>query len=83
MWTIYERLRNLLISAIAISSIFIPSEISKTEEKIEVISTEEFQKFIDGLSLPWFGIDALMNICKAIDISLMNGQTPYPRVFHK
>ncbi len=32
-----KRLRNLLISAITISSIFIPSEISKAEEKIEVI----------------------------------------------
>ena len=49
----------------------------------EGISTEEFQKFIDGRSVPGFGIDSLMNICKSIDISLMNGQTPYPRVFYK
>ena len=32
-----KRLRNLLISVITISSIFISSEISKAEEKIEVI----------------------------------------------
>ena len=47
----------------------------------EGISTEEFQKFIDGPSGPGFGIDALMNICKSIDISLMNGQTPYRESF--
>ena len=44
--------------------------------------SEEFQEFIDGPSGPGFGQDALMNICKPIDTSLMNGQTPYPRVFH-
>ena len=49
----------------------------------EGISIEEFQKFIDGPSGPRFGIDALMNICKEIDITLMNGQTTYPRVFYK
>ena len=47
----------------------------------EGISAEEFQEFIDGPSGPGFGQDALMNICKPIDSSLMNGQTPYPPVF--
>ena len=49
----------------------------------EGISTEEFQKFIDGSSGPGFFIDALMNICKSIDISLMDGHTPSQRVFHE
>ena len=35
----------------------------------EVISTEEFQKFIDCPSLLGFVIGALMRICNAIDIS--------------
>ena len=39
----------------------------------EGISAEEFQEFIDGPSGPGFGQDALMNICKPIEISLMNG----------
>jgi len=47
----------------------------------EGISAEEFQEFIDGPSGPGFGQDALMNICKPIDTSLMNGQTPYSPVF--
>ncbi len=47
----------------------------------EGISMEEFQTFIDGSTEPGFGLNALMNICKPIDTSLMNGQTPYPRVF--
>jgi len=45
------------------------------------ISAEDFQEFIDGPSGPGFGQDALMNICKPIDTSLMNGQTPYSPVF--
>ena len=40
----------------------------------EGISAEEFQKFIDGPSVPGFGFDALMNIYKSIDISLMEGK---------
>jgi len=47
----------------------------------EGISAEEFQKFIDGPSGPDFGQNALMNIYKPIDTSLMNGQAPYPPVF--
>ena len=47
----------------------------------EGISAEEFQEFIDGPSGPGFGQDALMNICKPIDTTLMNGKTPYPPVF--
>ena len=47
----------------------------------EDISAEDFQEFIDGSSGPGFGLDALMNIIKPIDISLMNGQTRYPPVF--
>ena len=50
-------------------------------ETKEGISIEEFQEFIDGPTGPGFGLSALMNICKPIDTSLMNGQTPYPRVF--
>ncbi len=49
-----------------------------TKENIRV---EEFQEFIDDPTEHGFGIDALMNTCKPIDTSLMNGQTPYPRVF--
>ena len=45
------------------------------------ISPEEFKQFIDGPYGRGFGQDALMNICKPIDKSLMNGQTPYPPVF--
>ena len=47
----------------------------------EGLSAEEFQEFIDGPSGPGFGQDALMNICKPIDTTLMNGKTPYPPVF--
>ena len=47
----------------------------------ERIPAEEFQEFIDGHSGPGFGQDALMNKCKPVDISLMNGQTHYPPVF--
>ena len=54
-----------------------------TWEVKEVISTEEFQKIIDGPSGPGFGIDVLMNINKSIDIPLWDGQIPYTRVFHK
>ena len=43
--------------------------------------SEELQRFIDGPSGPGFGQDAMMNICKRIDTTLMNGQTPYPPVF--
>ena len=50
-------------------------------ETKEGISIEEFQEFIDGHTGPGFGLNSLMNICKPIDTSLMNGQTPYPRVF--
>ena len=50
-------------------------------ETKEKISIEEFQEFIDGPTGPGFGLNALMNICKTIDTSLMNGQTQYPRVF--
>ena len=49
----------------------------------EGISTEDFQKFIDVASGTGFRIDTLMNICKLIDISLINGQTSCLRVFHK
>ena len=47
----------------------------------EGISAEDFQEFIDGPSGPGFGQDALKNVCKPIDTSLINGQTPYPPVF--
>ena len=49
----------------------------------EEISTEQFQKFINGPPGQVFFINTLMNIFKLIDISIMDGQTPYPRAFHK
>ncbi len=50
-------------------------------ETKEGITAEAFQEFIDGPTGPGFGLNALINICKPIDVSLMNGQTPYPRLF--
>ena len=50
-------------------------------ETKERINAEAFQEFIDGPIGPGFGLNALINICKPIDVSLMNGQTPYPRLF--
>ena len=47
----------------------------------EWISVEEFQEFIAGPSGPGVWQDALINICKPIDIFLMNGQTTYNRFF--
>ena len=47
----------------------------------DAMITEEFQNFIDDSSGLVFKYYALMNICKPIDISLMNGQKPYPTVF--
>ena len=47
----------------------------------EGITAEAFQEFIDGPTEPGFGLKSLMNIYKPIDVSLMNGQTPYPRLF--
>ena len=47
----------------------------------EGISTEEFQKFINVPLGQLIAIEALMNIWKLLDISLIDGQTPYPRVF--
>ena len=48
-----KRLRNLLISAITISSIFIPSEISKAEEKIEVIPLIQSTKGLGGKKISY------------------------------
>jgi len=45
------------------------------------ITLGEFQEFIDGSTGPGFGLDELINICKQIYTSLMNGQTPYQKVF--
>ena len=47
-------------------------------ETKEGITAEEFQEFIDGPTGPDFGLNALMNLCKPIDVSLMNGQRHYP-----
>ena len=49
----------------------------------EGISTEEFQKFINVPLGQLIAIEALMNIWKLLDISLIDGQTPYQRVFYK
>ena len=43
-----KRLRNFLISAVTISSIFLPLEISKAEEKIEVIPLIQGSKGLGG-----------------------------------
>ena len=47
----------------------------------EEFSSEEFKEFIDGPYVPNSGQDILMNICKPIDKSLINGQTIYPAAF--
>ena len=47
------------------------------------MSIEEFQKFINVPLGQGFVIDALINIWKSLDISLIDGQTPYPRFFCK
>ena len=49
----------------------------------EEISSEEFQKFINIPLGQVFAIDALMNMWKSSDISLIDGQTPHPTVFYK
>ena len=48
-----KRLRNLLISAITISSIFIPSVISKAEEKIEVITLIQSTNGLGGKKISY------------------------------
>ncbi len=35
------------------------------------ITAEQFQEFIDGPTNPGFGIHALKNICKEINVDLM------------
>ena len=44
------------------------------------ISDAEFQAFIDGPNGPDFGLGALLNICREINLELA-GNTPYPRKF--
>ena len=44
----------------------------ETKENITV------EEFFYGPTGPGFGMNALMNICKQIDTSSMNGLTPYP-----
>ncbi|MEC8442307.1 MAG: hypothetical protein VXZ59_08310 [Cyanobacteriota bacterium] len=46
----------------------------------EGISTEQFQAFLDGPDGPDFGLGAMMNICREINLELA-GNTPYPRKF--
>ena len=48
-------------------------------ETKEEITAEEFQEFIDAPTGTGFGLNALINIWKPIDLSLMNVQSPYPR----
>ena len=48
-----KRLRNLIISAITILSIFLPLEISKAEEKIEVISLIQSTKGLGGKKISY------------------------------
>ena len=67
---LYEHLQNLKNSKI---TIYVSGMSAKSRGYDE--------KLIDGPYGPSFGQDALMNICKPIDTTLMNGQTPYPPVF--
>jgi hypothetical protein len=46
----------------------------------EGISSEQFQAFIDGPNGPDFGLGAMMNICREINLELA-GDTPYLRKF--
>ncbi|MEJ6658203.1 MAG: hypothetical protein QNL17_05270 [Synechococcus sp. ChSW.bin.154] len=46
----------------------------------EGITYEQFQDFIDGPMGVNFGLKAMMNICKLINLELA-GNTPYPRKF--
>ena len=46
----------------------------------EGITAEQFQDFIDGPNGPDFGLGAMLNICREINVELA-GQTPYPRKF--
>ena len=48
-----KRLRNLIISAITISSIFLPLEISKAEEKIEVIPLIQGTRGLGGKKISY------------------------------
>ena len=48
-----KRLKNLLVSAITISSIFLPLEISKAEEKIEVIPLIQSTKGLSGKKISY------------------------------
>ena len=50
-------------------------------ETKEGITSEEFQEFVDGPTGLGFGLNALMNICKPIYASLINGQKPYQKSF--
>ena len=46
----------------------------------EGITAEQFQDFIDGPNGPDFGLGAMLNICREINLELA-GRTPYPRQF--
>ena len=48
-----KKLRNLLFSAITISSIFMPLEFSKADEKIEVIPIIQSSKGLDGKKISY------------------------------
>ena len=81
-----------MVSLIGCSLWFISLIIENDSEKYQLtiiwvakeeISAEEFQKFINVPLGQVFAIDVLINIWKSLDISLMGGQTPYPRVFQK
>ena len=50
-------------------------------ETREVITSEQFQEFIDGSGGPNFGLNAFHNICHQIDLSL-SGNPPYPAKFN-
>tara|TARA_Y100001968_G_C18878772_1_gene490695 strand:+ start:231 stop:479 length:249 start_codon:yes stop_codon:yes gene_type:complete len=55
--------------------------LSKHQMDLFTVFEKQKKEFIDGPKEPGLGVNALMNICKPIDVSLMNGQKPYPRLF--
>ena len=44
------------------------------------MTPEQFQDFLDGPMGVNFGLAAMMNICKAVNVELA-GNNPYPRKF--
>ena len=45
------------------------------------MTSPESQEFIEVPTGPGFDLNELMKICNKIDVTMMNEQTPYPRIF--